>query len=172
MLLGRSRVFCYGHLPEIPPAPKGIVIKNIAALLASACLGIVSLGAVACDDDGTAAGSPARSAPAPAASGGPTSAAPASPGVVSPRVSPSSAPTSRPKVTGSQVIMIDPSGKKYTRKTMVEMAAGMAAVSGKKRLPADFCARSYEQGVDGGGTFPLGRYAFMEACQEGLRLAG
>ncbi|MGI8332670.1 hypothetical protein ACRYCC_22185 [Actinomadura scrupuli] len=148
------------------------MIKNITTLLASACLGIVSLGAVACDDDGTAAGSPAPSATAPAAIGGATSAAPASPGVSSPGVSPPSAPTSRPKVTGSQVIMIDPSGKKYTRKLMIELAAGMAAASGKKGLPADFCAQSYQQGVDGGGKFPLGRYAFMEACQEGLRLAG
>jgi hypothetical protein len=148
------------------------VIKNIATLLASACLGIVSLGAVACDDDGKVAESPAPSATSPAANGGSAGAAPASPGVSSPSVSPPSLPTSRPTVTGSQVIMIDPSGKKYTRKWMVEMAAGMAAASGKKGLPANFCALSYKEGVDGGGKFPLGRYAFMEACQEGLRLAG
>jgi hypothetical protein len=76
-----------------------------------------------------------------------------------------------PKVTGNQVIMIDPSGKKYTRKQMIQMAAGMAAVNEKHGLPSNFCAKSYAEGVKGGGQFPAGRLAFMEACQEGVRLA-
>ncbi|GAA4639693.1 hypothetical protein GCM10023196_102340 [Actinoallomurus vinaceus] len=72
-------------------------------------------------------------------------------------------------MTGSNVIMIDPQGKKYTRRTMVQMAAGMAATQGN--LPSNFCAISYRQGVQEGGRFPAGRQAFMEACQEGVRLA-
>ena len=76
----------------------------------------------------------------------------------------------KPKVTGSQIIMIDPDGKKYTRKTMIQMAAGMAAVSAK--LPENFCTQSYEQGVKEGGKFPAGKLAFLEACREGVRLAG
>jgi hypothetical protein len=150
------------------------VIKNIATLLAAASLGIVALGAAACRDDGTAAESSAPAATSPTASGSSTSAAPASSssGSASPSASPSVKPTSRPKVSGSQVIMIDPDGKKYTRKEMVQMAAGMAAVRGEKGLPSNFCAISYKEGVNDGGKFPAGRLAFIEACQEGVRLAG
>jgi hypothetical protein len=122
---------------------------------------LLALGATACKDDGAA-----DAADTPAAS--PT-ASPASPAAT-----PSARPTlhhgAKPTVTGSQVIMIDPSGKRYTRKTMVQMAAGMSAVNGNG-LPANFCAKSYADGVREGGTFPAGKAAFMEACQEGVRLA-
>ena len=143
-------------------------MRNVRATLAAGVLGITALGAAACNDDG---GGAAASAPAtsPATSPAASSTAPAassSPGF------PTLAPTPRrkPKVTGSQVIMIDPSGKKYTRKEMIQLAAGMSAVNEKNGLPKDFCDRSYAQGVKGGGKFPAGRLAFLEACQEGLRL--
>lgn len=126
---------------------------RIAAMaLATAALGVVALGATACKDDTADASDPATVPATPSASAHAT-------------------PTlQRPKVTGSQVIMIDPDGKKYTRKWMVEMAAGMEAIH-EHGLPPDFCARSYVDGVKKGGTFPAGKAAFMEACQEGVRLA-
>lgn len=67
--------------------------------------------------------------------------------------------------------MIDPNGKKYTRKEMAQMAAGMSASFGEKGPPAGFCAMSYKEGVDKGGKFPAGKAAFMEACEEGVKLA-
>lgn len=147
--------------------------KSIATLLAAASLGIMSLGVAACDDgDGKAAG-PAG-APS-SAGGGPATAtsAPSAPGAPAPVPSrPGTPSASRPVVRGSQVIMIDPEGKKYTRREMVQLAAGLAATTGKKGLPPDFCDKSYKAGVNGGGKFPAGREAFMEACREGVRLAG
>ncbi|MFD0688749.1 hypothetical protein [Actinomadura fibrosa] len=139
-------------------------MRTSTTLLAAA-LGLASLGAAACDDDKE----PAASSASPAAASPSGSSAPASPGTPAPSALPSGIRTKDPKVTGSEIIMIDPSGKKYTRKTMIEMAAGMAAVSG--RLPSDFCPRSYKSGIDGGGSFPAGKQAFMEACQAGVRLA-
>ncbi|MFI0355663.1 hypothetical protein [Actinomadura sp. 9N407] len=149
------------------------MIKNIAALLATVSLGIISLGAAACGDDGASTGSlptSATSASAPTSTA-PTSAAP-TPSSTPNSSKPPSTPDERPTVTGSQVIMIDPDGKTYSRKEMVQMAAGMAAAFEGKGLPSDFCAMSYQQGVEEGGKFPAGRAAFMEACQEGVRLAG
>jgi hypothetical protein len=66
--------------------------------------------------------------------------------------------------------MIDPDGKKYTRKWVIRNAMMMAGVSGK--LPSNFCAKSYAEGVKGGGKFPAGKLAFMDACEEGVSLAG
>jgi hypothetical protein len=127
--------------PSFSRDTKGIVTKNFATLLAAA--------------------SSAPATPPPTASGGSGSAPPSA--------SPSSKPASPPKPSASQVIMIDPDGKKYTRKRMIQMAAGMATVMGKN-LPSDFCARSYKEGVAKGGKFPAGKAAFMEACEEGVSL--
>ena len=138
-------------------------MRNVATLLATASLGIVSLGAAACNDD---AADTASSAP-PA-----TSSAPGSPSAAPPSAtaSPQPMPSTKPKVTGDQVIMIDPDGKKYTRKWIIRNAMMMAGVSGK--LPPNFCAKSYAEGVKGGGKFPAGKLAFMDACEEGVSLAG
>ncbi|MEV0403386.1 hypothetical protein [Actinoallomurus sp. NPDC050550] len=38
-------------------------------------------------------------------------------------------------------------------------------------LPSDFCARSYRDAVKGGGKFPAGKGAYMDACQEGVDVA-
>ncbi|RFU42258.1 hypothetical protein DZF91_07530 [Actinomadura logoneensis] len=65
--------------------------------------------------------------------------------------------------------MIDPDGKRYTFRTMVQMAAGMRATMGEN-APSGFCATSYQEGVKGGGSFPAGREAFMAACREGWKL--
>lgn len=137
---------------------------RIAAMaLATAALGVVALGATACKDDSADASDPATVPATPSAG--------SSGGAATPSASAHATPTlQRPKVTGSQVIMIDPDGKKYTRRWMVEMAAGMEAIH-EHGLPPDFCARSYVDGVKKGGTFPAGKAAFMEACQEGVRLA-
>jgi hypothetical protein len=138
-------------------------VRNVATLLATASLGIVSLGAAACNDD---AADTASSAP-PA-----TSSAPGSPSAAPPSAtaSPQPTPSAKPKATGDQVIMIDPDGKKYTRKWVIRNAMMMAGVSGK--LPSNFCAKSYAEGVKGGGKFPAGKLAFMDACEEGVSLAG
>ncbi|RAY10934.1 hypothetical protein DPM19_32880 [Actinomadura craniellae] len=144
------------------------MIKNIATSLAAASLGVVLLGTAACGGDDTSAAPPTAT---PSAGGSPTGAAP-TPAASPPGAGPASSPDPRPRVTGSQVIMIDPEGKRYTRKQMVELAAGMAAAFEGRGLPPNFCEVSYQQGVDEGGQFPAGKAAFMEACQEGLRLAG
>ncbi|GAA3965927.1 hypothetical protein GCM10023085_55530 [Actinomadura viridis] len=139
------------------------MIKKFTVLLA---VGVLSM-ATACDDE--------QASPRPTASGTANAPATSTAATPPPSPTPTSVPTRRPSpdptVTGSRVIMIDPEGKKYTRKEMVEMAAGMAAVQ-DKRLPANFCSMSYQQGVAEGGKFPAGKAAFMEACAEGVRLAG
>jgi hypothetical protein len=143
---------------------KGISVRNVATLLATASLGIVSLGAAACNDD--AADTASSAPPATSSTPGSPSAAPTPSATASPQPTPST----KPKVTGDQVIMIDPDGKKYTRKWIIRNAMMMAGMSGK--LPSNFCARSYAEGVKGGGKFPAGKAAFMDACEEGVSLAG
>jgi hypothetical protein len=138
-------------------------VRNVATLLATASLGIVSLGAAACNDD---AADTASSAP-PATSSAPGSSSAAPPSATA---SPQPTPSAKPKATGDQVIMIDPDGKKYTRKWVIRNAMMMAGMSGK--LPSNFCAKSYAEGVKGGGKFPAGKLAFMDACEEGVSLAG
>ena len=133
--------------------------RKIAILLAVGSLVL----AAACDGDNK---SEAKGA-APASSASTTA-----PGATTPTPSapttPQATPT-EPKISNSrQIIMIDPDGKRYTFRTMVQMAAGMRATMGKN-APPDFCAMSYKQGVEEGGTFPAGREAFMAACQEGWR---
>jgi hypothetical protein len=144
-------------------------VRNVAALLATASLGIVSLGAAACNDDtGGTASSAAPAASSPPAVSSP-SATPTPSTSASPQPTPS-APAAKPKVTGDQVVMIDPDGKKYTRKWIIRNAMMMAGMNGK--LPSNFCAKSYAEGVKGGGRFPAGKPAFMDACEEGVSLAG
>jgi hypothetical protein len=140
-------------------------VRNLAALLATVSLGIVSLGAAACNDDAAdTASTPPATSSAPGV--GSHSAAP----VPSVSASPQSTPSQKPKVADNQVIMIDPDGKKYTRKWIIRNAMMMAGMSGK--LPSYFCAKSYAEGVKGGGKFPAGKAAFMDACEEGVSLAG
>jgi hypothetical protein len=141
---------------------------RIAAMaLTTVTLGVVAFGATACKDDAADASDPATTAPAtPGASSSLTVPTPSMTTSPSAHALPS---LKKPKVTGSQVIMIDPDGKRYTRKWMVQMAAGMAAIH-EGRLPSDFCSRSYNDGIKKGGTFPAGKAAFLEACQEGVRL--
>jgi hypothetical protein len=145
---------------------KGIQVKNVATLLATASLGVVSLGAVACDDDADSASAP----PSASASSSPGVSSPSAAPVPSTSVSPRPTPSAKPKVTGDQVIVIDPDGKKYTRKWVIRNAMMMAGVS--KKLPPNFCDKSYAEGVDEGGKFPAGKAAFMDACEEGVSLAG
>jgi hypothetical protein len=144
---------------------KGISVRNVATLLATASLGIVSLGAAACNDD---AADTAPSAP-PATSSAPAVDSPSAAPTPSASASPQSTPSKKPKVTGDQVIMIDPDGKKYTRKWIIRNAMMMAGMNGK--LPSNFCDKSYAEGVKGGGKFPAGKLAFMDACEEGVSLA-
>ncbi|MGH3377374.1 MAG: hypothetical protein ACRDP6_21810 [Actinoallomurus sp.] len=141
-------------------------MKKVTTVLAAAALGMVSLGAAACNDDGADA---ASSAPvsSPATSGGASSTPSASTGVPSSSATPQSQPTRRPKVANNQVIMIDPDGKTYTRKWIIQNAMGMAAFG---KTPSNFCSKSYAAGVKGGGKFPAGKQAFMEACEEGVSL--
>jgi hypothetical protein len=155
------------------------VATNIKTPLLIASLGILSLGAAGCNDDDAAGSStPAASATASGsatsapiasatASGGATSASAATP---SPSASPSARPVARPKVGDSTVVLIDPHGKKYTRHEMVKKSAGMVLFFGRKRLPSDFCERSYRDGVQGGGKFPAGKNAYIDACQDGVDL--
>lgn len=144
-------------------------MRNVATLLATASLGIVALGAAACNDDAADTASSAPPSASPAASAGASSAPPASPSPDVPSLitSPQAEPTKKPKTSGTQVIMIDPDGKKYTRNWIVRNAMMMAGMTGK----SNFCAKSYAEGVKGGGKFPAGKAAFMDACEEGVGLA-
>lgn len=140
-------------------------MKNTATVLATAVLGVVALGAAACNDDDAGTASSAPPAASPAASAGTPSTTPTPPASASPL----SKPSTKPKVSGDQIIMIDPEGKKYTRKWVVRNAMMMAGMNGK--APAGFCEKSYAAGVKGGGKFPAGKLAFMDACEEGISLA-
>ncbi|MEU8307393.1 hypothetical protein AB0C84_27905 [Actinomadura sp. NPDC048955] len=140
--------------------------KTIAIRLAVS--GLLLIGAAACDGDGENA---AGSSSAPSAAGTP-SAATTEPAPPSAAPTASASPTSRatpadPKVTNSrQIVMIDPEGKRYTFTTMAQMAAGMRVTMGEN-APSGFCEKSYRKGVEGGGSFPAGRDAFLAACREG-----
>jgi hypothetical protein len=146
-------------------------VRNVATLLATATLGIVSLGAAACNDDTAGTASSAPPATSSASAVGSPSAAPTPSASASPQSTPStpSTPSTKPRVTGNQVIMIDPDGKRYTRKWIIRNAMMMAGMNGK--LPSNFCSRSYAEGVKGGGKFPAGKAGFMDACEEGVSLA-
>ncbi|MBT2207899.1 hypothetical protein [Actinomadura sp. NEAU-AAG7] len=151
--------------------------KKIAIVLA---FGGLMLGATACDDDGgdgkgdakagpstpSAAATPGATAPGAAA---PTSPSAASPTAASPTPSTPAAAPARPRLpTSKTIVMIDPDGKRYTYTEMAQLAAGMRATM--KTAPSNFCAKSYQEGVKGGGRFPAGRGAWMSACEEGWRL--
>jgi hypothetical protein len=135
--------------------------------------GLVLVGAAACDGDGdgeNAAGSSSSATPAASTPSAdtpeatPPTAAPTTSAPPTPRATPAD-----PKVTDSkQIVMIDPEGKRYTFTTMAQMAAGMRVTMGEN-APADFCEKSYRQGVEGGGSFPAGGDAFLAACREGWR---
>ncbi|MEV0667362.1 hypothetical protein ACIBI3_37970 [Actinomadura luteofluorescens] len=141
--------------------------KTIAIRLAVS--GLLLIGAAACDGDGKNAA--AGSSSAPPAAGAP-SAGTTEPAPPSAAPTTSAPPTSRatpadPKVTNSkQIVMIDPEGKRYTFTTMAQMAAGMRVTMGEN-APSGFCEKSYRKGVEGGGSFPAGRDAFLAACREG-----
>ncbi|SNS12347.1 hypothetical protein [Actinomadura mexicana] len=143
--------------------------KTIAIRLAVS--GLVLISATACDGDGGNAGAGSSSAPptvstpsASATGAAPPSAAPTTSAAPTPRATPTD-----PKITNSgQIVMIDPDGKRYTFTTMAQMAAGMRATMGEN-APSGFCEKSYRQGVEGGGSFPAGRDAFLAACREGWR---
>ncbi|MDL4771754.1 MULTISPECIES: hypothetical protein [Thermomonosporaceae] len=121
--------------------------KIIGTLSAAASFGALSLTMTACGAGGTAAVSTAPAAP---------------------RKAPAASASARP---AADVIMIDPDGRLYGHREMAAMATEMARTSGGDGLPVDFCAMSYQQGIDEGGKFPAGRQAFMDACEAGMKKA-
>jgi hypothetical protein len=152
------------------------VPKKIAITLA---VGGLMLGAAACDDDGGGKGAKAGPSTPPAAAATPSAATPSAPAPSTPApTSPSAAvpsptrpvtsPTGPKLPTSRTIVMIDPDGKSYTYTKMAQLAAGMRATM--KTAPPNFCAKSYLEGVKGGGKFPAGRAAWMAACEEGWRL--
>ena len=98
----------------------------------------------ACNDD---AADTASSAP-PTTSSAPGAGSPSAAPTLSTSASPRATPSKKAEVTGGQVIMSDPDGKKYTRKWVIRNAMMMAGMSGK--LPSNFCDKSYAEGVKGG----------------------
>lgn len=143
--------------------------KTIAIRLAVS--GLLLIGAAACDGDGEkpAAGSSSTPASGTPSTGTAQGATPPAAPPTSTRPTPTRATPSDPKITNSkQIVMIDPDGKRYTFTTMAQMAAGMRVTLGEN-APSDFCEKSYRQGVEGGGSFPAGRDAFLAACREGWR---
>lgn len=138
--------------------------RSIAIVLA---LGGLCLGATACEGDEKSKAKGMSTAPATSAPATTTPSASAPTTGTSPTPE---ATTTDPKINNSrQIVLIDPEGKRYTSRTMAQLAAGMRATMGSK-APPNFCAQSYDEGVKGGGKFPAGRGAFMAACQEGWRL--
>ncbi|WP_242909514.1 hypothetical protein [Actinomadura terrae] len=145
--------------------------KKIAITLA---VGGLMLGAAACNDDG--GGKEAKAGPSTpsAAATTPSAAAPSTPAPTSPSAAvpsptkPVTSPTEPKLPTSKTIVMIDPDGKSYTYTKMAQLAAGMRATM--KTAPSNFCAKSYLEGVKGGGKFPAGRAAWMAACEEGWRL--
>jgi hypothetical protein len=138
-------------------------------------LGGLLLAATACDGDDKSTAKGPSSTPTASATGPGTTA----PGTTAPAASStggtaSGAPRatpSDPEISNSrQIVMIDPDGKRYTFREMVQLAAGMRATMGGN-APSGFCATSYQEGVKGGGKFPAGREAFMAACRQGWALA-
>ncbi|WP_433326957.1 hypothetical protein [Spirillospora sp. CA-294931] len=138
----------------------------------STAVTVLCFGLSACNgDDGkkdakspgasSAAVTPASSTSPTSPTSAPTSAAP---------VEPSASPTPAAKPTdNSTVVLIEPGGKRWTRKKMIKMAMQMGMVMGSK-LPANFCAKSYKESVARNAKFPAGREGFMSACQEGIDL--
>ncbi|MFI0486365.1 hypothetical protein [Actinomadura sp. 9N215] len=140
--------------------------KKIAIPLA--LVGLL-FGAVACDGDGE---NTAKGPSSPQASTTPTTPTSAPPASAAPTTSASAAPRatpSDPKITNSRtIVMIDPDGKSYTYTKMAQLAAGMRMTFGDNP-PSGFCAKSYQEGLSGGGKFPAGREAYVAACQEGWK---
>ncbi|MQY03143.1 hypothetical protein [Actinomadura macrotermitis] len=108
-------------------------------------------------------------APPPGPSSAPSVTASAEPPAVVPKSGAPTKPGTLPatKKPGA-VVMIDPQGKSYTRPQMVTLAYHLAK-NARGHLPPDFCAKSYLEGVKGGGKFPQGKKGYLAACQEGVR---
>lgn len=135
--------------------------------------GLLLVGAAACNGDGKktadrppaappTVGTPsaATSAPAPPTTA-PTTSAPATP---------EGSPTGSDLPRSKQIVMIDPEGKRYTFTKMAQASASMRAIMGKK-MPSDYCEKSYRKGLEEGGSFPAGRDAFLASCRWGIRLS-
>ncbi|GAB2645290.1 hypothetical protein [Nocardia goodfellowii] len=112
---------------------------------------VAAVSLAACGGD-IATAAPATSEP-PA---GPTTAAPSS------------------TVEPAAVIMIDPDGDKWNRARTIREARQLAESvrEAGTQLPANFCEQGYIEGLEGGGQFPSGRQAWLDACEEGVRQAG
>jgi hypothetical protein len=145
--------------------------KTIAIRLALG--GLLLVGAAACngDDKKTAdrppSAPPTVSTPS-AATGTPTP--PTTAPTTSAPATPEGSPTGSDLPRSKQIVMIDPDGERYTFTKMAQAAASMRAIMGK-RMPADYCEKSYRKGLEEGGSFPAGRDAFLAACRWGVRLA-
>ncbi|MEV0761408.1 hypothetical protein [Nocardia sp. NPDC050435] len=72
------------------------------------------------------------------------------------------------------VIMIDPDGDVWNRPRTVREARRLAESvrEAGTRLPANFCEQGFIEGLEGGGRFPSGKQAWLDACDEGVRQAG
>jgi hypothetical protein len=79
-----------------------------------------------------------------------------------------------PALDPSAVIMIDPDGDKWNRPRTVREARQLAESvrEAGTDLPANFCEQGYIEGLEGGGHFPAGKQAWLDACEEGVRQAG
>ncbi|WP_194816006.1 hypothetical protein [Nocardia sp. XZ_19_385] len=76
-------------------------------------------------------------------------------------------------VEPTAVIMIDPDGDKWNRARTIREARQLAESVRESgtQLPANFCDQGYIEGIEGGGQFPSGRQAWLDACEEGVRQA-
>ncbi|MEV0248441.1 hypothetical protein AB0H76_17720 [Nocardia sp. NPDC050712] len=86
----------------------------------------------------------------------------------------STSATSSSAAAAGGAILIDPDGNVWDRARTVTEAAEMAKSikAAGETLDASFCEQSYTEGIAGGGQFPSGKQAWLDACQEGVRQAG
>ncbi|MEV6277744.1 hypothetical protein [Nocardia sp. NPDC051832] len=77
-------------------------------------------------------------------------------------------------VEPTALIMIDPDGDKWNRARTVREARRLveSVREAGAQLPANFCEQGYIEGLEGGGQFPSGKQAWLDACEEGVRQAG
>ncbi|MEV0249052.1 hypothetical protein AB0H76_20785 [Nocardia sp. NPDC050712] len=72
------------------------------------------------------------------------------------------------------IIMLDPDGDRWNRARTIREARQLAESvrEAGAELPANFCEQGYIEGIEGGGRFPSGKAAWLDACEEGVRQAG
>jgi hypothetical protein len=132
--------------------------QDVHKLLFAAAVAAAALGLTACGDDTSTAEPAVSSTASPSKAAKPTRASATSSSAAAP----------------SGAILIDPDGNVWDRARTVSEATEMAKAMKEagETLDASFCEQGYTEGIKGGGQFPSGKQAWLDACQEGVSQAG